>query len=627
MDRLVTRIKAAADRVGAYTPFSSERDPGFREEVWRQAGTGLRMAGLLAVFGPTFGMVVSSHLIGQMPRVTRPVGDLQWAVWDELLIIAIGLGAIAWSKRHVRLRHARSAMSVLLLIMNGAMVADYLRAGYADLTAGLLFPFTILLLVTVGTMPFRGWHSVTLAMAMMVEDIVLTSTLPEAFGLPRAQISAEPYVTMSMLAFFGAGISALLYASRWRLYQVARRMTDSEVRYRNLFETATDGIFVIDNATGQFTQVNPSLCELVGLSVDEVRKLKFFEVVHPDDRERVKAYNQARREGKPAPSRYVIRAINRRQGEEPRVVELIFNRSQDTEFTRGAARDITDQVKADEKIRAYAQELEAKNTKLRETQLQLIQSEKMAALGTLVAGVAHEINTPIGSIHANADVMRRALEMLQEGLRAGDGPGAMDTSKIRRAAEALADANRINCTATERIIKIVRSLRTFARLDEAELNTVDLHEGLESTLTLVYHEYKGRVEIVRDYGALPPVSCYPNQINQVFMNILVNALHAIPQKGTITISTRQQGENVIISFTDTGIGIPRQNLPRIFDPGFTTKGVGVGTGLGLSIVYRIIEAHHGRIEVTSEVGKGSTFTIILPIRGPGETSDTAAIDV
>ena len=168
--------------------------------------------------------------------------------------------------------------------------------------------------------------------------------------------------------------------------------------------------------------------------------------------------------------------------------------------------------------------------------------------------------------------------------------------------------------ATTRIVEIVRSLRNFARLDEAEKKQVDIHEGIESTLTLLHHELKQRVDVVRDYGELPEIECYPNQLNQVLMNLLTNALQAIEGPGTITIRTRCAGERVEVAISDTGSGISEEARQRIFDPGFTTKGVGVGTGLGLSIAYRIVQKHAGELRVESEVGAGSTFTVSLPLR-------------
>ncbi len=156
------------------------------------------------------------------------------------------------------------------------------------------------------------------------------------------------------------------------------------------------------------------------------------------------------------------------------------------------------------------------------------------------------------------------------------------------------------------------------------LQMADLHEGLDSTLTLVHHELKNRVTVVKEYGEIPPVRCHPNQINQVFMNLLVNAAQAIPDKGEIRLKTFREGDMVKVQISDSGVGIPLANLEKIFDPGFTTKGVGVGTGLGLSICFKIAEDHDGGIDVESEVGKGSTFTLRLPVRedeSPEETNE------
>ena len=194
-----------------------------------------------------------------------------------------------------------------------------------------------------------------------------------------------------------------------------------------------------------------------------------------------------------------------------------------------------------------------------------------------------------------------SLQRLLEVSRLHGGYGAI---------EILRDVCQNNMLATDRLISIVGSLRNFARMDEPDLKEADIHEGLESTLTIVQHQLKGRIEVVKQYGSIPPVECQPNRLNQVFMNLLVNAAQAI--SGTITIKTVKKGDAVKVAISDTGVGIPPENLSRIFDPGFTTKGVGVGTGLGLSICYKIIEEHQGRIEVESS-DKGTTFTITLPL--------------
>jgi signal transduction histidine kinase len=274
--------------------------------------------------------------------------------------------------------------------------------------------------------------------------------------------------------------------------------------------------------------------------------------------------------------------------------------------------DVTEHRQADEKVRQYAHELESTNIELRQAQAALVQSEKMASLGTLVAGVAHEINTPVGSINSNGDVMVRALEKLRQILEAAP-PEVRNDKQLARTLGVLEGIGKVNQTACERIVRIVRSLRNFARLDEAERKQVNIHEGLDSTLTLVHHELKNRIEVVRDYGEIPEIDCFPNQLNQVFMNMLVNASQAIEGEGKITITTRASGDWITVAFEDTGVGIHPENLQKIFDPGFTTKGVGVGSGLGLAICYKIVNEHGGKIDVESEVGRGTTFTITLPV--------------
>jgi signal transduction histidine kinase len=246
---------------------------------------------------------------------------------------------------------------------------------------------------------------------------------------------------------------------------------------------------------------------------------------------------------------------------------------------------------------------------LRDAQAQLVQSEKMAALGGLVAGVAHEINTPLGAVSSNVDLLSRAVARAGEAL--ADPRRREDAARyLARAAEVIG----VSRDACRRIDEIVRSLRRFSRLDEAERKPADLHEGLDATLPLVGHLTKDRIRIRREYGRLPLLTCHASQLNQVFLNMLVNAVQAIEDRGEVTIRTRHEAGSgaVVVEISDTGRGIPPEHLPRIFDPGFTTKGVGVGTGLGLAISYRIVADHGGRIEVESTPGRGTTFRVVLP---------------
>ena len=261
-------------------------------------------------------------------------------------------------------------------------------------------------------------------------------------------------------------------------------------------------------------------------------------------------------------------------------------------------------------------DLERAMVDLRNTQQQLVMREKMASLGDLVAGVAHEVNTPIGAVNSSADVANRCIEKLKGVI--GQSTAAEElraNPPYQQAIQILKDNAGLIRSAGERIATIVRSLRSFARLDEAEYQSADIHVGLDSTLDLVNHQFRNRIEIDKNYGDLPMIDCFPNKLNQVFMNLLINGSQAIEGKGTISISTKQVDDEAVIRIADTGKGISPENLEKIFDPGFTTKGVGIGTGLGLAISYTIIEDHKGSIKAESELGRGTTFTIRLPVEG------------
>ena len=240
---------------------------------------------------------------------------------------------------------------------------------------------------------------------------------------------------------------------------------------------------------------------------------------------------------------------------------------------------------------------ELQNTlkELKETQIQLINSEKMASLGQLVAGVAHEINTPVASIKSNNGIVAKLL-------------GSIEDGELK---EMLTDINEIDKEAVNRISNIVTSLKKFVRLDEAELQEADINKELDLTLELIRHETKNRIDIIKNYGEIPAIKCFPNMLNQVFTNILINACQAIEGKGSITITTEYKDKKLVVKIKDTGKGIPKNQLNKIFTAGFTTKSSGVGTGLGLAICTKIIEKHHGEIIVNSEEGKGSEFVITI----------------
>lgn len=290
-------------------------------------------------------------------------------------------------------------------------------------------------------------------------------------------------------------------------------------------------------------------------------------------------------------------------------------------------RDISTRKKLEEELRANNDMLEQANHRLQDAQGQLMQADKMASVGQLAAGVAHEINNPIGFVYSNLGSLEQYLNEIFALLSVYEKAEASMADSMRAEVQTIKQQTDIAFLKEDvptlmkesrdgitRVKRIVQDLKEFSHVDSSdEWKTVDLHNGLDSTLNIVNNEIKYHAEVHKEYGEIPSVECLPSQINQVFMNLLVNAGHAIEGKGVITVRTGQQGEEVFVQVADSGKGISAENLKRIFDPFFTTKPVGKGTGLGLSLSYGIIKKHDGRIEVQSEVGKGTTFTVWLPV--------------
>lgn len=717
--------------LGVLTPRDAEHDPDFRREIERHTRLGLRVAGLLCLTGPVLMLVALLTFLHWRLQWRLDGSPDTLALWIPLSVVGVGATMLGLSFSRYGPRWGRMIIALAAIALMFLVTLDFAAAGTSHPAKfGIL---ALLMLMAVGTMPYRPAQTAVLGLALGTVYALTELLSPMMFDHRPVNVFPDLPAFVIILTAMCTGVSGLIYRSRYDYYRAHReeedlrqKITESERQFRSLFENSADGIFVYSDDVNGFIMANPAVEDVLGMSAEELKTTHFTDVIHSDDRERVKAIHAARLRGEEAPTGYVIR-LKSRHSDEPVICGMTIHRSDNPRLTTGSLRDITDhvrmeerieqlaqmpetnpfpvlrydyegrmlysnpaarslpaeagheelsitdflpqdltptiqqlidenvtvvdrkhealgrvfsitlrplvesrqifvwlidetdRVRAEERVRASARELELANRELREMQGQLVQSEKMAALGNLVAGVAHEINTPLGSIHANADVARRALAIIQEGLRDGSCHlSPQKKPKIEQAIRILAESNLTTLTATDRIVGIVRSLRNFARLDEAESKEVDLHEGIESTLMLVYHEYKNRIAIERQFGALPLVQCFPDQLNQVFMNILVNAIHAIDGPGTITITTRRDGDQVVLSFADTGKGIAPENVQRIFDPGFTTKGVGVGTGLGLSIVYKIIQAHHGRIDVTSTVGKGTTLTVRLPIHPPSD---------
>ncbi len=398
-----------------------------------------------------------------------------------------------------------------------------------------------------------------------------------------------------------------------------------------LLDLALDAALAVD-ARGRIREWNDRCTALFGYTPAEAHGVPFHELLHPEGTQGV-TWNFFRQflneSGRDPRHLFLQRKEVRLRDKSGRMlpVEIVPHAlaapdqvGENDIVMVTYCRDLTDHY-------ARQRELEEALDRLRQSQQQMVQSEKMASLGLLTAGIAHEINNPVNFVAANVEPLRRDLGDILSVLKTYEeaAAGTRSLADARRFGQALD----VDATVAEvgqllegledgarRTLEIVRGLRQFTRLDEDVMKPTRLVDGLESTLTLLRRQYDGRIAIVREYESVPEVECYPGQINQVFMNLLVNAIQAIDGAGRIRIRLRGGEQAVEVSIADSGRGIPAEIQPRIFEPFFTTKPVGQGTGLGLSISYGIVQAHQGTLAVTSAPGQGATFTLTLPVRQP-----------
>ena len=292
-------------------------------------------------------------------------------------------------------------------------------------------------------------------------------------------------------------------------------------------------------------------------------------------------------------------------------------------------------------LKAKNDELEDAYLSLKQAQSKMLQQEKLASIGQLAAGIAHEVNNPIGFIHSNLGTLKRyifAILKLIELYEKAEPFFTGQTALVEAIDELKADEDiqflvedlpkliEESLEGTERVRTIVQDLRDFSRIDSLDMEVADLHHCIDSTINMLKYELNDKVQVVREYGDIPQVECIPSQLNQVFMNLITNAAQAIHDTGAITIKTAHVDDEVVVSVSDTGSGISPELLPKIFDPFVTTKPIGSGTGLGLSISYGIVRRHHGKLEVESTLGKGATFTIRLPVKNIHTVAEEMAED-
>jgi two-component system NtrC family sensor kinase len=461
------------------------------------------------------------------------------------------------------------------------------------------------------------------------------------------------------------------------LVEAQEAARQSEGLFRAVAEMVPSGILV--HRCDKPLYFNRATLQITGYSAEDMAGMDYADVVHPEYRDLARRKGEARVRGeavspsaelrlltKAGTSRWVElsgRLIDyggapavlvtyhdieqRKQAEQmmlrahTELEALVQARTGElAQAKEQLERDIEKRRQAEQELQLRYDEMEALNTQLKETQNQLLQSEKMASIGQLAAGVAHEINNPIGYVYSNLGTLEKyvgdllqmvgAYEQLEalapEGSPALSGvrqiKQRVDLSFLREDLSGLMSESKEGIT---RVKKIVQNLKDFSHVGAAEeWQWADLHRGLDSTLNIVWNEIKYKADVRKEYGTIPEIECIPSQLNQVFMNMLVNAAHAIQERGTITVRTGMEDGQVWIEIADTGTGIAPENLQRIFDPFFTTKPVGKGTGLGLSLSYGIVHKHHGQITVQSELGKGTTFRIRLPASRAEATQEAAA---
>lgn len=402
-----------------------------------------------------------------------------------------------------------------------------------------------------------------------------------------------------------------------------------------ILHTMSEGVLGLDNGHC-ITRVNRAAQSMLGWQADELLGRNLHELLQP-----------RRSDGSPYPKSesplawlnsggslyYIEDVFWRKDGSllEAEISAVALEHPEGGTHVIVLLQDISERKENQRALLKAFQDLDSLNEGLERAHSQLLQSEKLASVGQLAAGVAHEINNPIGFINSNLGSLKRQVEDLLAVLSAYERAEqlisergelfeaisqAKSTADLAFLREDIRNLIAESLEGVARVRKIVEDLKDFSRVDSGEWAFANLERGLESTLNIVWNEIKYKADVLKDYAGLPDIECIASQINQVFMNLLVNAAQAIDERGTIALRTGFDENWVWVEIEDTGKGIRPDHLNRIFEPFFTTKPVGKGTGLGLSLAYGIVQRHHGKLEVRSELGRGSIFRMTLPrVRG------------
>jgi PAS domain S-box-containing protein len=396
----------------------------------------------------------------------------------------------------------------------------------------------------------------------------------------------------------------------------AEALRESEKKFRVMSAAAHDAIVMIDN-DGDVTYWNKAAEKIFGYSSGEMRGKNLHEILAPSryHQAQKEGFNKFRTTGKGAAVGKTLELEGLKKDGTEVSVELSMSsvKLKGRWNAIGIMRDITERKQAEEVIRQANIKLQKAFDELKAAQSQLVQTEKMASMGRLVAGVAHEFNNPIGAVMSSSKNLKTGLNKFETICNQAKEAICEFRPQMKTVLTAMKSSQQVIDEGSQRVAKIVKRLRAFARLDEAELQLADIHQSIEEALQLLPTGWDERITLVRSYGQLPKFTYFPSRMNQALNNVLVNAVEAIKGKGKIHIATLVEKESAVIAIQDSGVGMSPEVKEHIFDPGITTKSRGVGTGLGMAISFQIIRDHRGSIAVDSEVGKGTTVTLTIPL--------------